>query len=368
MLRPIGILASLFLVCCASAAMAQGAVRNVIAQAPVQREVTRYLQSTGTVQAVNSVDLVARVSGTLDRVAFEDGAQVRKGDVIFVIEQEPYRISLAAAAAELAQSRANLEEASANLARQQALAARQVVSESALDSAVAQQKTAAAQVAASQTKVRSAELNLGYTEIRAPFDGILAARVMDPGAYINAASAPKLASLIQPDPVYVLFSASEQQVIAVRKALGERNIPVGGYGAIAVEVGLQTESGYPHVGKLDYVAPELDAGSGVVTVRGVVENPSRLFSPGMFARVRIPLATHRALAIPEAAIGNSQLGRTVLVIGEGGRAEQRRVTVGDALGDGVREIVDGLTEADRVIVRGAGGVRPGDTVAVVDRL
>ncbi|MGV6873082.1 efflux RND transporter periplasmic adaptor subunit [Pseudochelatococcus sp. B33] len=372
---PTGILATLLLVsglpagaASAQESQRQESHRKVAVTAPAREQVTRYLHSTGTLQAVNSVDLVARVSGTLEKVNVEDGANVRKGDIVFVIEQEPYKISLASAQAELAQSQANLEEANANLARQRALANRQVVSESTLDSAVAQQKTAAAQVAASQAKVRNAELNLGYTEVRAPFDGILAARTADVGAYINAASAPKLASLVQPDPLYVLFSANEQQVIAVRKALAERNMTIRDAGAIRVEIGLQTESDYPHVGELNYIAPELDANTGTITVRGVIGNSDRLFVPGMFVRVRIPLAPHSALVIPETAISRSQLGQTVLVVNPQKRVELRKVVTGDPAGKGLREIVGGLAETDRVVVQGAGGVRPGETVTVVDRL
>lgn len=348
-------------------APAQDNQKTVAVTTPAREQVTRYLHSTGTLQAVNSVDLVARISGTLEKVNVEDGANVRKNDILFVIEQEPYRISLASAQAELAQSQANLDEANANLARQRALAGRQVVSESTLDSAVAQQKTAAAQVAASQAKVRNAELNLGYTEVRAPFDGILGARTADVGAYINAASAPKLASLVQPDPLHVLFSANEQQVIAVRKALAERHMTIQDASRIEVEIGLQTESDYPHAGSLNYIAPELDANTGTITVRGIVANPDRLFVPGMFVRVRVPLAPHSALVIPETAIGQSQLGQTVLVVDPQNRVALRKVATGDPAGKGRREIVEGLTETDRVIVRGAGGVRPGDTVAVADQ-
>lgn len=344
--------------------------RKVVVESPAREQLTRYLYSTGTFQAVNSVDFVARVSGTLEKINFPDGAFVLKGDIVFVIEQEPYEISLASARAELAQSQANLEEQNANLRRQKDLASRQVVSASTLDSAVAQQKTAAAQVAASEAMVRNAELNLSYTEIKAPFDGILTARMADVGAYINAASAPKLASLVQPDPVYILFSADERQVIAVRKALAERKraAPAASPGDFRVEISLQTEDGYPYAGRLDYVAPEIDAGSGVITVRGKIDNGDRLFSPGMFARVRVPLGTREAVVIPEAAIGNSQQGRTVLVVDAENRVALRKVTIGDPAGQGMREIVEGLSETDRVVVRGSGGVRAGDAVSVVDQI
>ncbi|TCV70046.1 RND family efflux transporter MFP subunit [Neorhizobium sp. R1-B] len=349
-------------------AAAQEVQRKVVAQSPTRQQVTRYLHSTGTLKAVNAVDLVARVSGTLEKINFEDGARVRKNDIVFVVEQEPYRIGLASAEAELAQAQANLQQSDANLIRQEALSKQQVTAQAARESAVAQNEIAKAQVAAAEAKVRSAQLNLSYTEIQAPFDGILAARATDIGAYVNAASAPKLAALVQPDPMHVLFSANERQVIEIRKALAERNMTIGDLSKIRVEFGLQAEEGYPHSGKLDYISPEIDPASGTMTVRGIIDNRDYLFSSGMFAKVRIPLATHTASVVPETAVGNSQQGRTVLVVNADNRVELRKVVVGENAGAGSREIVEGLSDKDRVIVQGAAGVRPGETVTVVEKL
>lgn len=367
MCRSVGILVILLLSAACGDAMAQQSQRKVVVKAPVKHQVTRYLQSTGTLKAVNSVDLVARVSGMLEAVNFEDGEPVLKGDVVFVIEQEPYRISLATAEAELAQSQANLQQTSSNLIRQEQLLDRKAVAESVRENAVAQYEIAKAQVAAAKAKVRNAKLNLGYTEIRAPFDGILSARNADIGAYINAASAPKLATVVQPAPLHVLFSANERQVIEIRKALAKRNMKIVDAGPIRVEVGLQLDDAYPYSGTLDYVAPEIDTVSGTMTVRALLANPTQILSPGMFARVRVPLATNAAFAILETAIGTSQQGRTVFVVNQEGSVELRKVTVGDKLSGGLREIAQGLSAGDRVIVEGAGNVRPGETVTIVDQ-
>lgn len=351
-----------------SDAAAADTPHKVVIETATVHQVTRYLHSTGTLRAVNAVDLVARVSGTLEKINFPDGARVRKDDVLFVIEQEPYRISLASAEAERAQAEANLAKTRANLRRQEELSSKQVATIAARETALAEHEVAKAQVASAEAKVRTARLNLRYTEIRAPFDGILAERTVDAGAYVNAASTPKLASLLQPDPIHAVFSANEPQVIEIRKRLLQRNMTVREIGTIQVELGLQTEDGYPHSGEVDFIAPELDPASGTVTVRAKVGNPDRLFSPGMFVRVRLPLVRRPVLAIPETAIGNSQGGHTVLTLDSQNRVVLRKVVTGDPLEGGLREIVKGLAAFDRIIVEGAGGVRPGETVVAVDHL
>jgi RND family efflux transporter MFP subunit len=350
-------------------AAAQEIEHKVVVQPPSKQAVTRYLYSTGTVEAVASVDLVARVSGTLEKINQKDGAAVKKGDVLFVIEQEPYQISVASAQASLDQQNANLKQAQDTLARQQVLQKQNATSASTVENAVAQAETAKAQVAAAEANLRSAELNLSYTEVKAPFDGVLSAHLADVGAYINAASTPKLATLVQPDPVRINFTINEKQVIEIRKAMAARKMKIGDIGPIKVEIGLPSETTYDYSGTIDYIAPELDASSGTIAVRAVADNKERLFSPGMFVRVRIPATTNPdALVIPERAISSGQEGANVLVVNRDNKVEFRLVTSGEAVGNGQREVIKGLSADDRVIVAGVDNVQPGDTATIVDKL
>ncbi|MBR0557036.1 efflux RND transporter periplasmic adaptor subunit [Ciceribacter sp. L1K23] len=361
-----GRLAALVVLALASGAGAQERLPLVAVEKPKAMDVVQYLQSTGTLAAEQSVDLVARASGLLEKVNFRDGEKVKKGDVIFGIEREPYEISLASAQADVRQQEASLAQAAANLTRQRDLKDKSVVSASALEDAIAQHAIAESQLAAARARLRTAELNLGYTEITAPFDGILSARLADVGAYINGAAAQKLATLVKPDPLHVNFTATDRQVVEIRRRMLERGMQVGNFGLpVSVELSLTDGDGYPFNGPLDYVAPEIDPTTGTMALRGEIANPDLLLSPGMFVKVRVAVAMRPdALTVPERAIGNTQEGRTVLVVGEENRIEQRLVEIGAPAEAGRREIRSGLEPDDRVVIRGGAAVAPGQVVSV----
>ncbi len=333
---------------------------------PLARPVTRYLDVTGQTAAARRVDLVARVQGTLTQIRYRDGAAVKQGDVLFVIEQDNYRLSLELAEAAEAQQKALLVQAEADLARQKQLAQRQAASEAALDSALSRRDSTAAAREQAAAQAAQAQLNLAYTEVKAPFDGIVSAHLVDQGALVGVGGPTLLASIVQSDPIKVRFSLDEQTVLRIREAMRQRGLTLAGLGQIPVEIGLETDAGYPHAGQLDYVAPELDMASGTLAVRAAVPNPQGVLLPGLFVRVRLPLQKDvPSLLVPEAALGASQTGRYLLVVGADDIVEQRAVEIGEASEGGLRVIRAGIAATDRVVVGLLQNAIPGSRVRPV---
>ena len=340
---------------------------EVTVQKPTARNVTLYAELTGSTQASRKVDLVARVAGFLDKVEYNDGDKVAKDQTLFVIERAPYQNSLAIAEAAQAQQQAQLTQAESDLARQSTLNQRQVAAEATLESTRTRRDAAAAALAQAKGQAEQARINLSYTEVKAPFDGIVSARLVDPGALVGGSGPTKLATITQIDPIYVTFSFNEQQVVRIRRAIRDQGLTFKELGPIPVEVGLQTEDGYPHRAQIDYVAPEVDPTTGTLAVRAVVENANTLMLPGLFVRVRVPVQRDvPALLVPEAALGNDQQGRYLLVVNARNVVEQRPVETGDAIGGGLRIVRSGLLPEERVIVSGTQRAVPGNTVRPIE--
>lgn len=333
---------------------------------PERRDVTRWIEVTGQTNAAKRVDLVARVQGTLTEIRHKDGAAVTKGEVLFVIEQDNYKLSLQLAEASESQQSALLAQAEADLVRQRQLASRQAASEAALDNALGKRDSTAAARDQAAAQVAQARLNLAYTEVKAPFDGIVTARKVDEGALVGVGGPTLLAAIVQSDPIQVRFSLDEQLVLRIREAMRQRELTLAGLGRIPVEIGLNTEKGYPYRGRLDYVAPELDGTSGTLAVRAEIPNPDRTLLPGLFVRVRVPLQRDvPALLVPDSALGASQAGRHLLVVNDQDVVELRPVETGDLAEGGLRVIASGITAQDRVVVGQADHASPGARVRPV---
>ncbi|GLH78255.1 MexE family multidrug efflux RND transporter periplasmic adaptor subunit [Bradyrhizobium sp. SSBR45G] len=323
---------------------------------------TRYLEATGNTAPVKSVDLVARVQGFLQSIDYKDGDTVKEGATLFTIEPETYRLKLEQAQAAETGAQASLKQAEADYKRQSDLVARQAASQVALDNAGTTRDNAQANLQQAQVNTRIAKVNYGYTKVTAPFDGVVSAHQVSVGELVGVASPTQLAMIVALDPVYVNFTVNEQDVLRIRAEARRRGMTSSDLKQFPIEIGLQTEEGYPHQGKLDYAAPTVNASTGTLAVRGLVPNSDHMLLPGYFARIRIPVdRTEAALLLPDTALGSDQSGRYVLVVGGDNLVEQRKVKVGPIDG-GLRVIDGGLKADDRVVVAGLLRAIPGQKV------
>src|SRR5262245_19043115 len=302
---------------------------KVTVAAPVQKPITRFFEATGNTAAVNSANLVARVQGYLQDIKYQDGDQVKRGAPLFVIEPEPYQLKAEQMKAAQAGAEASLKQLEADYQRQVDLAARQVASKATLDQALAARDGGKAKVEQAEVDTRTAEINFGYTTVSAPFDGVVIARQVSVGELVGAGTSPTvLATIVQLDPIWVNFVVSEQDVLRIRAELAKQGIKPGELrGRVPVEIGLQSEEGYPHKGTLDDAAPMVDPSTGTLAARGVFENGNRALLPGFFVRVRVPMPAEDTpeLLLPDTALGSDQGGRYVLVVNTDNVVEQRKV-------------------------------------------
>jgi RND family efflux transporter MFP subunit len=331
---------------------------------PLQRPITRYLEATGNTAAIKSVDLVARVQGFLESINYNDGDRVKEGTTLFTIEPETYKLKLDQARAAEVGAEASLKQAEADFRRQADLVARQAVSQATLDTSTSTRDNAQSSLQQAQANTKIAEINYGYTRVAAPFDGYVSAHLVSVGELVGAASPPtQLATIVALDPTYVNFNVNEQDVLRIRAEAARRGITVAELRQLPVQVGLQTEQGYPHEGNLDYVAPTLNQSTGTLAVRGIFPNPNRIMLPGYFVRVRVPIdRQEKALLVPDIALSSDQGGRYLLVVNGDNVVEQRHVQTGQLEDGGLRVIEDGLKPEDRVVTAGLLRTIPGQKV------
>jgi RND family efflux transporter MFP subunit len=355
-------LASLLLGGCEQNSFQQPPPPKVEVAQPLQRAVTRYLEATGNTAPIKSVDLVARVQGFLQSIDYKDGDTVKEGTQLFTIEPETYKLKLDQAQAAEAGAQASLKQTEADFRRQSDLVARQAVSQATLENSTSARDNAQANLQQAQANTRIAEVNYGYTKVSAPFDGVVSAHLVSAGELVGVASPTQLASIVALDPIYVNFTVNEQDVLRIRAEARRRGLTPSDFKQIPVEVGLQTEDGYPHQGKLDYAAPTINQSTGTLAVRGLVPNPNRVLLPGYFVRIRVPTdRAENALLVPDLALGTDQSGRYLLVVNGDNVVEQRKVTIGP-LDGGLRVIESGLKPEDRIVIAGLLRVIPGERV------
>jgi len=247
--------------------------------------------------------------------------------------------------------------------RRRSREARQAATEAILETSTANRDNARANLLQAQANTAIAQVNYGYTKVTAPFDGIVTAHLVSVGELVGASTPPtQLATIVALDPIYVNFNVNEQDVLEIRAEARRRHLTPADLRQVPVEVGLQSETGYPHVGKLDYAAPTVNQSTGTLAARGIIPNPNRVLLPGYFVRVRVPIEKQAdALLVPDTALGSDQSGRYVLIVNGENVVEQRKVTVGQ-LDNGLRVIESGLKGDDRVVIAGLLRVIPSQKV------
>ncbi len=331
---------------------------------PLVKPVTLYLNLTGNTSPFNSVDLVARVQGFLTDIDYTDGSAVKAGDKLFGIERDQYQAQLDQANATLASNQATLAYNQAEYQRQATLGKQDFASQATVQEWKSKQDEAAAQVLNAKAAIETAQINLNYTTVTAPFNGVVTRHLVDLGALVGVGSPTKLATIIQLDPLYVYFTISEPQILRIKVNNAKAGIEfrTTDLSAIPVEIGLQGEEGFPHRGHMDYAAPQVDQSTGTLEVRAIFDNKDRGLLPGLFVRVRTPVEKlDKAILVPDVALGTSQEGRYLLVVGQDNVVQRKLVKTGDREGP-YRIIESGIDPADWVVTEGVQRAIPGAKV------
>ncbi|MDR8390594.1 efflux RND transporter periplasmic adaptor subunit [Aliifodinibius sp. S!AR15-10] len=338
---------------------------TVTVSAPIEEEIAQYDEFTGRFRAIERVEIRARVDGYLQEIKFRDGQLVEKGEVLFVIDQRPYKIALEQAHAELESAQTRLELSKKELQRAKNLRKSGAVSQELIDRRNQEFLSAKAAVNSAQAAVHSAELNLDFTEVKGPISGKISENFVSVGNLVSGglSSATLLTRIVSLDPIYFTFEASESKLISYLKNGSFRSgIREGAPQTVAAR--LLGEDDFDHKGRLDFVDNEINQSTGTMLVRAVFPNEDLLLTPGMFAKAKFSATgRHRELLVPDKAIGSDQSQRYVLVVDDSSQVGRKFVETGKLHND-LRIIEGGLSKTDRVVISGLGKVRPGQKVNV----
>jgi membrane fusion protein, multidrug efflux system len=325
----------------------------------LHRPLREWQEFSGRLQAPNTVEVRPRVSGYVDRVAFTDGARVKKGQLLFQIDPRPFQAEVERLAAERTRSVSDLELAKANRARAERLINAHAISREEYERQVAAEASAHGALGSIDASLQEARLNREFTEVRAPIDGHVSRAIITAGNLVTSASL--MTTLVSDDPVYVYFDADEQTYLRYAKAKHEHALPKSGTSDIYI--GLVDEAGYPHPGQVDFIDNQVDPTTGTIRARAALANPDGRYTPGLFARVRLVGGEdHDSVLIEDRAVGTDLSKKFVLTVDKDNRIEYRLVELGPEI-NGLRVVTQGLAPKDLIVVNGLQHVRPGQSVA-----
>ncbi|HEY3853910.1 MAG TPA: efflux RND transporter periplasmic adaptor subunit [Verrucomicrobiae bacterium] len=332
---------------------------------PLAKDVVEWDQYQGRLDAVESVEIRARVNGYLESINFKDGDEVKKGDLLFVIDPRPYQAELDRAQADLLQSQTRFELASNDLQRAGRLLKAKAISEEDADSRSKAERQAAAAIQSSAASVEMAKINMDYTRVTAPISGRIGRKMITVGNLVNGnqGESTMLATIVSLDPIYCYFDVDESAILKYQQLARAGQQDQLTDGKVHCEIELGNETGFPHKGLLDFVDNRLDPSTGTLRVRGVFANADRVLQPGFFVRARVPGSSkYPALLIPDLAVGTDQSQKFIYTVDASDTVQYTPVTLGPLI-DGLRVVRAGLHPNDWVIVNGLMTIRPGSKVA-----
>jgi membrane fusion protein, multidrug efflux system len=335
----------------------------VTVASPLQKSITEWDEYTGRFEAVERVEVRARVSGFIDSVNFQEGQMVTQGDLLFVIDPRPYRFAVEQAKAEVERAKARLEIASADVARATPLVRSQTLTEREYETRKSTEREAAGQVASAQASLSQAELNLEWTDVRAPISGRISDRRVDPGNLITGGSTGStlLTVIVSIDPIHFVFDGSEADFIRYLRLARSGARPSSRDVQNPVAVRLADETDYKHMGHMNFVDNVVSPKTGTIRGRAVFDNKDGLLTPGFFGRLRLFGGEHEALLIPDNAIASDQSRKIVFTVAADGTVGTKLVELGPIV-DGLRVIRSGVAPMDKIVIEGLQRARPGQKV------
>ncbi|MBS0203805.1 MAG: efflux RND transporter periplasmic adaptor subunit [Planctomycetes bacterium] len=339
-------------------AAAKAKLPEVFIASPTEEVITEVEEFTGRTMAVSTVEVRARVTGYLDSIQFTDGADVKQGDLLAEVDPRSYQAELDKAEAAAAQAAARLERMSRQLTRARKLIETKTISQEDFELAESDHREAIANLDAMVASKDAAALNLSFTKITAPIDGQISRRLVDPGNLIKADDTP-LATIVSRNPIHAYFDVDERTVLRIRRLIQQGTIKSARDSETTVRIGLADEEGFPLEGVINFVDNQIEATTGTLRLRAVINNEQRFLSPGMFVRVQVPIGIpHPALLIREEALGSDQGQRFVYLVDDSSKIQYQRVKIGMARGN-LRVIESGVKLTDKIVVTGLQRVRPG---------